>query len=155
MPTVLKSGNLNLLEPSGPVQAYNGIAFTILQRVTIQKQQRESIRSTNITITHVHELLPLCTCVTITGGYMRQPRFTQFLRFPIRIWESTTPMQVPRSGSDLHGSNSCIHRASADARWKVMPVVCPIYLWITLQQCHSTLCGYSIVHNKQLCTGKQ
>ena len=26
MPTVLKSGSLNLLEPSGPVQAYNGIA---------------------------------------------------------------------------------------------------------------------------------
>ena len=27
MPIVLKSGNLNLLEPSGPVQACNGIAF--------------------------------------------------------------------------------------------------------------------------------
>ena len=32
MPIVLKSGNLNLLEPSGPVQACNGIAlpFTVL-----------------------------------------------------------------------------------------------------------------------------
>jgi hypothetical protein len=31
MPIVLKSGNLNLLEPSGPVQACNGIAlpFTV------------------------------------------------------------------------------------------------------------------------------
>ena len=29
MPTVLKSGSLNLLEPSGPVQACNGIAFTV------------------------------------------------------------------------------------------------------------------------------
>ena len=28
MPTVLKSGSLNILEPSGPVQACNGIAFT-------------------------------------------------------------------------------------------------------------------------------
>ena len=28
MPIVLKCGNLNLLEPSGPVQACNGIAFT-------------------------------------------------------------------------------------------------------------------------------
>ena len=27
MPIVLKSGSLNLLEPSGPVQACNGIAF--------------------------------------------------------------------------------------------------------------------------------
>jgi hypothetical protein len=27
MPTVLKSGSLNLLEPLGPVQACNGIAF--------------------------------------------------------------------------------------------------------------------------------
>ena len=30
MPTVLKSGNLNLLEPSGPVQACNGIALPFL-----------------------------------------------------------------------------------------------------------------------------
>jgi hypothetical protein len=28
VPTVLKPGSLNLLEPSGPVQACNGIAFT-------------------------------------------------------------------------------------------------------------------------------
>jgi len=28
MPIVLKSGTLNLLEPSGPVQASNGIALT-------------------------------------------------------------------------------------------------------------------------------
>ena len=27
MPIVLKSGNLNLLEPSGPVQACNGVAL--------------------------------------------------------------------------------------------------------------------------------
>ena len=30
-PIVLKSGNLNLLEPSGPVQACNGIALPIIQ----------------------------------------------------------------------------------------------------------------------------
>ena len=29
MPIVLKSGNLNLLEPSGPVQACNGIALPL------------------------------------------------------------------------------------------------------------------------------
>jgi hypothetical protein len=31
MPTVLKSGNLNLMEPSGPVQARSGIAFRHLK----------------------------------------------------------------------------------------------------------------------------
>ena len=30
MPIVLKSGNLNLLETSGPVQACNGIALPLL-----------------------------------------------------------------------------------------------------------------------------
>ena len=35
MPTVLKSGSLNLLEPSGPVQACNGIALHLpLQKRT-------------------------------------------------------------------------------------------------------------------------
>jgi hypothetical protein len=29
VPIVLKSGSLNLLEPSGPVQACNGIALTL------------------------------------------------------------------------------------------------------------------------------
>ena len=31
MPTVLKSRSLNLLETSGPVQACNGIALTVLR----------------------------------------------------------------------------------------------------------------------------
>jgi len=30
VPIVLKSGSLNLLEPSEPVQACNGIAFTLM-----------------------------------------------------------------------------------------------------------------------------
>jgi len=30
MPIVLKSGSLNFLEPSGPVQAWNGIALTFI-----------------------------------------------------------------------------------------------------------------------------
>ena len=33
MPIVLKSGTLNLLEPLGPVQAYNGIALLLSLRV--------------------------------------------------------------------------------------------------------------------------
>jgi len=35
VPTVLKSGSLNLLEPSGPVQACNGIALTFTRNVII------------------------------------------------------------------------------------------------------------------------
>jgi len=31
MPVALKSGSLNLLEPSGPVQDCNGIALTLLE----------------------------------------------------------------------------------------------------------------------------
>jgi len=33
VPIVLKSGSLNLLEPSGPVQACNGIALSFYNRV--------------------------------------------------------------------------------------------------------------------------
>ena len=36
MPTVLKSGSLNLLEPSGPVQACNGIALPFYLYVQLQ-----------------------------------------------------------------------------------------------------------------------
>jgi hypothetical protein len=35
MPTVLKSGSLNLLEPYGPVQACNGIALPLPYSVPI------------------------------------------------------------------------------------------------------------------------
>jgi hypothetical protein len=35
VPTVLKSGSLNLLEPYGPVQAYNGIALPLACHVRI------------------------------------------------------------------------------------------------------------------------
>jgi hypothetical protein len=37
---VLKSGGLNLLEPSGPLQAYNGIALTlsVLQKAGIEME---------------------------------------------------------------------------------------------------------------------
>ena len=35
VPIVLKSGNLNLLEPSGPVQACTGIALLLEYRIMI------------------------------------------------------------------------------------------------------------------------
>jgi hypothetical protein len=34
VPIVLKSGNLNLLEPSGPLQDCNGIDFPLLNKST-------------------------------------------------------------------------------------------------------------------------
>jgi hypothetical protein len=35
VPIVLKSGSLNLLEPSGPVQACNGIALTFTNKGSV------------------------------------------------------------------------------------------------------------------------
>ena len=42
MPIVLKSGNLNLLEPSGPVQACNGIALPFLLLVLLSVSCHQS-----------------------------------------------------------------------------------------------------------------
>jgi len=49
MPTVLKSGSLNLLEPLGPVQACNGIALPLPFRLSLRslalKFQLRNLRS--------------------------------------------------------------------------------------------------------------
>jgi hypothetical protein len=43
MPIIFKCGSLKLLEPSGPVKACNGIAFTVrVQRVIITVTKRAS-----------------------------------------------------------------------------------------------------------------
>jgi hypothetical protein len=39
VPTVLESGSLNLLEPSGPVQAGNGIALSLHQILSIMSER--------------------------------------------------------------------------------------------------------------------
>ena len=60
MPIVLKSGSLNLLEPSGPVQACNGIALPLLYPVTydciemlwIYNEFQRNYYSTNATCFH-------------------------------------------------------------------------------------------------------
>ena len=39
VPIVLKFGNLNLLEPSGPVQACNGIASFVISDLILKKLQ--------------------------------------------------------------------------------------------------------------------
>ena len=43
MPTVLKSGNLNLLEPSGPVQACNGTALPLQGESRTLGKKREKL----------------------------------------------------------------------------------------------------------------
>jgi hypothetical protein len=43
VPTVLKSGSLNLLEPLGPVQAWNGIALPLLCSGNREVQAKENI----------------------------------------------------------------------------------------------------------------
>ena len=48
MPTVLKSGNLKLLEHPGPVQAFNGIAF--YSEIEVRLNRRHICPSTLSTI---------------------------------------------------------------------------------------------------------
>ena len=59
MPIVLKSGSLNLLEPSGPVQACNGIAFYINPNKMHKSQSlfylTTALRVSGVTITHLQE----------------------------------------------------------------------------------------------------
>ena len=45
MPSVLKSDSLNLVEPSGPVQACNGIALPFYIQHLQLRAQRKDIRS--------------------------------------------------------------------------------------------------------------
>jgi hypothetical protein len=45
VPIVLKSENLNLLEPSGPVQASNGIAFTVKMKHYVVLKIRQTYTS--------------------------------------------------------------------------------------------------------------
>ena len=55
MPIILKSGRLNLLEPSGPVQACNGIAlpflaYTIAAMLLSSRQRDRQCSTYNVTI---------------------------------------------------------------------------------------------------------
>jgi len=43
MPNVLKSGSLNLLEPSGSAQACNGIALPVIQRNSLNNGNKQSL----------------------------------------------------------------------------------------------------------------
>jgi hypothetical protein len=39
VPIVFKFGSLNLLQPSGPVKAYNGIALSLLYKVRVYENR--------------------------------------------------------------------------------------------------------------------
>jgi hypothetical protein len=65
VPTVLKSGSLNLLEPSGPVQACNGIGFTFYLKTMHHKSDMQQVPhwvTTNISH-HLTKLSRLCHMV--------------------------------------------------------------------------------------------
>ena len=58
VPTVLKSGSLNLLEPSGPVQGCNGIAFCwfiLSNYITVHGAKKHKIRQNTLVKSFVQE----------------------------------------------------------------------------------------------------
>ena len=65
MPTVLKSGRHNLLEPTGPVQACNGIAFTFTFILFMIKGQcvscgAEIVSSNTIHMNYILQRTDIC-----------------------------------------------------------------------------------------------
>jgi len=58
VPNVLKSGNLSLLEPSGPVQACNGTALpvTLLHLFVFMETQKNYIRLQDQNLTYLGHL---------------------------------------------------------------------------------------------------
>ena len=61
MPIVLKSGSLNLLEPSGPVQACNGIALP-LQELNHPESEDENLPPSRVDVKNAwsYTSTPLC-----------------------------------------------------------------------------------------------
>ena len=58
MPIVLKSGSLNLLEPSGPVQACNGTALPLLNSVVLLVLVVR--REENVKLYHFRRIISYC-----------------------------------------------------------------------------------------------
>ena len=63
VPIVLKSGNLNLLEPSGPVQACNGIALPFFLITSQANMQSTCSQFFFIFLFSVHTLFAYVRCV--------------------------------------------------------------------------------------------
>ena len=68
MPTVLKSGSLNLLEPSGPVQACNGIALPLPlhfcpynSHSSLSSSYGSSVRFLAMTSYNIHSIIKVST----------------------------------------------------------------------------------------------
>jgi len=72
VPTVLKSGSLNLLEPSGPVQACNGIALPL--PFTIHKEDTDDDDDNNNNV-----------LIRKTAHTPRQILTYHLIRFHIRV----------------------------------------------------------------------
>jgi hypothetical protein len=71
VPIVLKSGSLNLLEPSGPVQACNGIALllpNIADEMSLENQNHEEARTNPVTLVFLFSRLAIFVTF-VTGSY--------------------------------------------------------------------------------------
>ena len=72
VPIVLKSGNVSLLEPSGPVQACNGIALPLLSCKTVRLEDDSMSVKTRSCLTLTHDYLIISkmrTCISLTGVF--------------------------------------------------------------------------------------
>ena len=79
MPNVLKSGSLNLLEPCGPVQDCNGIAFTALANTVFTKPHHVPYSLPNKFDSHPPPFL--AHCIAIFPSHIRSglPEIVTFL----------------------------------------------------------------------------
>ena len=112
VPSVLKSGSLRLLEPSGPVQACNGIAlpfkFLRLQDTNCLRFQTRPVRVKLLTLTLFHgsvSIVEVVTCRTIWELHCAQGTLTE---------ETVTYRKT------ITGSNKKIHIPQA--------LTCPEYI---------------------------
>jgi len=64
VPTVLKSGRLNLLEPSGPVQVCNGIVLSLLSCKSLRPEDDSMSVETRSCLTWAHAYLIICKMLT-------------------------------------------------------------------------------------------
>ena len=91
VPIVLKSGSLNILEPSGPVQACNGIA--LLSRTgIIPNKLHECLKLLNlhhVLYIPMHKAIILCTCRTVNKFLAEQWIGSAWSVRPVLFWESS------------------------------------------------------------------
>ena len=137
VPTVLKSGSLNLLESSGPVQACNGIAFTVSEGNSIPRNIRRDVEqllwsSLQIyTITHFVFICCLTTLLQLFEWFEWTGKIKNRLRwmlFGCQLHQSTfvsfTPFldEAKNRRATYSGKPFPLSRkqpACRQARWKI------------------------------------